>query len=387
MVLLRVAWPSSVKGVFSALSVVNINAQLWALPCIGSSNFDPWILQLLLPLVVQPLVIVASAASLWWKRYLLRRGSNGGSGGGASSAGGTTTTSNPLLVQQVPFWKLYLSFNILFLSALNIPILVAAVAPFSCYTFESGETTMMLAPDVKCYTTDGSWLLAFVVPSLVALVVFGFGTVALYSYVLWLHHSRTRKPGDIKIERPKTRSIAPFNINCLFFPPRFWWWKLLEFAENAAIVCSVALVPNLLAQCLVVSAIVLGTGVARYLVRRSVPSDYLYVHHSAIIVPAFMFAMLMIAVMTVALSDYDNDSAAKGALSIILCAIVLPLIGLAWIGIDVRRRNTEASRRGRLFDSDIYASAMKLVLERMLDPRRNNTRERERERERERLTP
>jgi hypothetical protein len=330
-------------------SIFNFNPELWVLACFGLPEYSSWFFQLLLPFVLQPVVICACGFSLWWQRYLVRMA-------GQNNQKGSKDLSD---LQLVPFWKLYLSFNILLLTVLHIPMLIVASIALSCIQDDGGQYTMVLSPSTQCFTLEGEWLWTYVVPSLVVFVVYCLGTIALYGSVLWLHHERA--PYSIQ-SRPRTRSLEPFNINCFYFPPRFWWWKLTEFGENLLLVLFVSIVPYLWLQCTTIIVTIASFCIWRFAVRSSVPSDYIHVHWISIMSPIFMFSLLFCSVLVLHLTDGVPVAV---FMTLVITAVAIPVLAVIWVAVDVRRRTNEARARSRLFEPGVYASAMKLVLERM----------------------
>ena len=152
-------------------------------------------------------------------------------------------------------WDRFVHYTVAYLDYLFVPLAQLSLASFDCIQVGNGTWVVHDYTGEACY--DATWWQFRFPLSLLMFVVYVLGIPAVLGSLLYTNKDR--------LGTPRTA----FRIGVLYqrYKPEYFWWSLAIKAEELMIVSSIMLIPNGLAQLLVVSAaiflIMVWTGIAR----------------------------------------------------------------------------------------------------------------------------
>ena len=319
-VYIRVPWPVFSLYAYTAISFWNFNPQLLALNCFNVWPMMPFYLPFLLPLLWQP-VVLFSAALTWALEKYQPMDTQLGFRASQVSRKLRPAGTRSLFQFSSEFVAQLVAYNVDALSLSFVPVVVQAFTPFMCQTLADGRVTMLMQPSVECWTTHPDWLVQYVLPALSFGVVYLIGVPLLFGWLLHMRHN------SVTLSFSLARSYYPFH---------FWWWGVLVLFETTLLIALVMLVPNWIAQLVLLSVFIVAMIGVRIMVSGRIHRARFILHVMATASP-ILYLLVLVAALVAGLVSNEASSI---VIVTVLAAAAAGLFGIAAIVSFILRRRS-----------------------------------------------
>jgi hypothetical protein len=303
---------------FAALSFWNLSEQILALECYHIASTLTFYIPFLLPVLLQPVVLVAATVTWALEKYQPIDIQAGFRATQATRKLRFNVTHSVVQMSN-EFWTQLVSYNIDALSLSYIPALAQALMPFSCQQLGDGSSVMLIHPDVQCWSMQSTtWIVSYVLPSLVFGSMYLVGVPWLLGYLLYLRH--------------QAPNLA-LSLARSYYPLSYWWWGVLVLLEHTSMVVIIMVVSNWIAQLVLLTLVLLAMIGTRIWFVNNVHPARLILHILATVTTALFLLFVIAALITGAASDVDTVTVSMMAAT---CGILIALAAV--VSFILRRR-------------------------------------------------